>query len=120
MSDEHHVCLGRKCCSPKMLWWNPVVVFIEAYSYLIEMGRNFPFSLFRMGLGGRNSWKYFGEFLCTDVGESVWSCKHRFLAAAVTSFIGSSSKNVPNEKHKDGFLFASSCLCYYFSHKHKK
>lgn len=76
-----------------MLWGSPVAaVFIKTYCYLIERGRNSLYTLFRTGCGWRNSWKYFSEFLCTDVGESVFSCKHRFLAAAVTGFTGSSSR----------------------------
>lgn len=58
MSDEHHVCLGRKCYSPKMLWWNPVVVFIEAYSYLIETERKFLFSV-QDGTGGKEQLEIF-------------------------------------------------------------
>lgn len=39
---------------------------------------------------------------CAQMLENV-SCKHRFLAAAVTGFTGSSTKNILSEEHKDGF-----------------
>lgn len=55
------------------------------------------------GGGERKSWKYFGEFLCTNVGESVFSHKHRFLAAAATGFTGSSNKKYQVEKTRMAF-----------------
>lgn len=113
MSDGHHVCLGRKCHPLKMLWWSPVAtVFIKTYCYLIEKGRYFLYSA-----GGRNSWKYFGEFLCTDLIKSVFS---DFWLQQLQASLVAAAKIISREEHKDDFLFASSCLCNYFSHKHKK
>lgn len=77
MSDGHHVCLGRKCHSLKMLWWNPVAaVSIEAYCYLIERGRNFLFSLFRMGLEEGTTGNILVKF-CAQMLENLSSRANR-------------------------------------------
>lgn len=87
MCREKLSAILRRCCGGILL----LLFGLKLTAISLKRGRNFLQVLFR-SRGGSSSWKYFGEFLCTDIEESVFLHKRGFLAAAVTSFTSSSSK----------------------------
>lgn len=58
---------------------------------------------------------------CAQMLENLSSHANTdFWLQQLQASLVAAADNEQSEEHKDDFLFASSCLCYYFSHEHKK